>query len=376
MVRAFPGGIAHLDNTLVFTFCNEAQAAYFGCSVEEVIGRSLHEVVPDRTSFWTETERAAVTRERFAQAAPSITLATVTERDGHHFLLRYIADLDPRGHVRGVFVTALEMTQPPRPENETERALRERNSALEETIKERDLLVGIISHELRNPLGSIFGNAQLLLRRLEDLDVDSRTQAIDDIRTQAERLNRLVENMLLLARAGAQAPVPTEPIVVEQAIDEVVIEHRKQFGNRSISVSVLPSSLVTEAQPDYLKQVLQNLLGNAEKYSPADEPIDVQASRRGEEVVVSILDRGPGIDPAEAEIIFQPFYRSARTASKVTGAGIGLAVCKLLVQAQSGSVATEPRPGGGSVFTFTLPAGLQRSSIHPRSGDRALVASA
>jgi len=241
-------------------------------------------------------------------------------------------------------------------ENEIERAQRERIKELEQTVRDRDLLVGIISHELRTPLTTIFGNAHMLLRRLDDMDTDARIRAISDIREEAERLNGLVENMLLLARAGVQEPVPTEPVPIVKVLAETVSEHHKQFRHRTVVIDVRPRSLTVDGQPDYLKQVVHNLLGNAEKYSPADQQIEVRARREGGEVKISILDRGAGVAPGESEIIFQAFYRSARTSTKVSGAGIGLAVCKLLVQAQSGRIWTSPRRGGGSIFSFTLPA--------------------
>ena len=264
-------------------------------------------------------------------------------------------DLHWQGH-DGAFKTSLEDPLTPFAETETEKQLRARNEKLEEMVKERDLLLGVVSHELRTPLTTIFGNASILLRQLEEMDADSRTRAIGDIREQAERLNGLVENMLLLARAGVQAPVPTEPVVVLKALSEVSFEHQKRFNQRSVVVDVKPKGLMANGQPEYMKQVVQNLLANAEKYSPGDDLIDVRARHTGDEVTISILDRGPGIAPAESEIIFQAFYRSAQTSTKVSGAGIGLAVCKLLVQAQSGRVWTHPRRGGGSIFSFTLPA--------------------
>jgi signal transduction histidine kinase len=233
---------------------------------------------------------------------------------------------------------------------------KERIKDLEQTVRERDLLVGIISHELRTPLTTIFGNAHMLLRRLDDMDADTRTRAISDIREEAERLNGLVENMLLLARAGIQEPVPTEAVSVVKVLGEAVSEHHKQFRDRTVVIDVKPSGLMVEGQPDYLKQIVHNLLGNAEKYSPPDQSIDVRARRAGGEVKISILDRGDGVAPGEFEIIFQAFYRSARTSTKVSGAGIGLAVCKLLVQAQAGRIWTSARGGGGSAFSFTLPA--------------------
>ena len=161
--------------------------------------------------------------------------------------------------------------------------------------------------------------------------------------------------MLLLARSGAQAPVPTVPILLQTTINEVVSEQRKRSSARPITFSVKPGNLMAEAQPDYLNQVLKNLLSNAEKYSPAEQPIDIRARPSGDSVRISILDHGAGIDPSESEIVFQAFYRSARTATEVSGAGIGLAVCKLLVQAQSGHIETHPRRGGGTVFAVTLP---------------------
>jgi signal transduction histidine kinase len=352
-LKTFPGGIAYLDQGLVFSFCNDVQASCFGRRAEDVIGRPLQDVVPNNPDFWRHLQRVALTGERDPQATLSVTWPDRSEKGEHNFVVSYIADLDRRGHVQGIFMTALEVTTSILREREE---LRERNKALEEIIKERDLLVGILSHEVRAPLATIFGNAHLLLRRLDDLDENSRTQAINDIRTEAERLNRLAENMLLLARAGARAPVPTEPVILQRTIAEVAFDQRKSSSDRCIVVSVKPTGLLAEAQPEYLRQVLQNLVGNAEKYSAPHQPIDIRARRHGEEVRISVLDRGPGIDPAEAEIIFQPFYRSPRTATKVAGSGIGLAVCKLLVQAQSGSISARPRRGGGSVFSFSLPA--------------------
>ena len=356
LVEAFPGGVAHIDSSLLFTFCNDVQASYFGRSAQEVIGQRLHDVAPENPHFWQEIERVALTGEPYPQTALSVTWSDRPQEGEHHYIVSYIADLELDGHVRGVFMTALEVTQSILREREIESGLRQRNKALEETVKERDLLVGIISHELRTPLTTIFGNANILLRRLEDLDADSRTRAISDIREEAERLNRLVENMLLLARAGGQASVPTQAIRVAKALDEVVSEHSMQSSHRPVRVGVKPNDLMADGQPDYMKQVVQNLLSNAEKYSPVEEQIDVRARRTGDEVMISVLDRGSGITLAESEIIFQAFYRADRTSTKVSGAGIGLAVCKLLVQAQSGRIWARPRRGGGSIFSFTLPA--------------------
>jgi signal transduction histidine kinase len=187
------------------------------------------------------------------------------------------------------------------------------------------------------------------------MDAATRIQAISDIREQAERLNGMVENMLLMARASAQTAVPTEAVLIKGAIGEVILDHQKRYPARRLALSVSPVGLMVDGQPDYLKQVIQNLLSNSEKYSPMERRIDIRARRAKNEVITSVLDRGSGLVPGEAEIIFQPFFRSGATSMKVSGAGIGLAVCKLLVQAQSGRIWAAPRRGGGSAFSFSLP---------------------
>jgi signal transduction histidine kinase len=185
-------------------------------------------------------------------------------------------------------ITARDVARSIQAEAETG-GLRERIQALEEMIDERDLLIGAISHELRAPLTTIYGNAHLLLR-LQGLDEDSRRRATTDIFAEAERLSGLLENLLLLARGIAQAAIPTEPILLDMAISQVASEHCRRFKERPVRVSVKPRDLLAEGQPEYLSHILQNLMGNAEKYSPPDQRIDIRARRRAGEVIISIVN--------------------------------------------------------------------------------------
>jgi len=109
------------------------------------------------------------------------------------------------------------------------------------------------------------------------------------------------------------------------------------------------------AEPHYLEQILRNLLSNADKYSPKDSPIEIAITRRDDEADIVVLDRGPGISPEESEIIFERFYRSDRTANKAAGIGLGLTVCKRLIEAQAGRIWARPREGGGLEVGVTLP---------------------
>ena len=101
LVDAFPGGIAYLDRDLIFTFCNAVQASYFGLGSERVVGRRLHDVVPDNPEFWQEIERVANTGTTFRQNALTVVWSDRASEGEHHYLVSYIADCDPEGSVRG-----------------------------------------------------------------------------------------------------------------------------------------------------------------------------------------------------------------------------------------------------------------------------------
>ncbi|HZP57271.1 MAG TPA: PAS domain-containing protein [Dehalococcoidia bacterium] len=220
--------------------------------------------------------------------------------------------------------------------------------------KVKDEFLGLVSHELRTPITTIFGNAQVLRSRGERLDAAVRQQALRDIEQEAERLHRIIDNMLVLARIESGRPLETEPLLLHRLIAHVASRHRERHPGRTVRLDVPAVLPPVIGEPTYFEQVLGNLLNNAEKYSPAEQPIDVQARHEGDQVFVAVRDRGSGIAPEDAEQIFETFYRARSTAGKVSGAGIGLAVCKRLVEAQGGTISARPRDGGGAEFTFSL----------------------
>jgi two-component system sensor histidine kinase KdpD len=134
-------------------------------------------------------------------------------------------------------------------------------------------------------------------------------------------------------------------------IDELV-----QRLDRSGPVhALIPDDLpVADAMPAYIERILENLVRNADKYSPKFEPIDVLAARLGEEIVVTVSDRGPGVMAHELDEMFKQFYRSGRTASVAPGMGIGLTVCKRLSESQGGRIWAENRQEGGLAVSFTM----------------------
>jgi two-component system sensor histidine kinase KdpD len=149
--------------------------------------------------------------------------------------------------------------------------------------------------------------------------------------------------------------MPSEPLFIARVVERFVDDYNRRVGSREVCMTDQSRGAVAVAEPTYLEQVLRNLLSNAMKYSPADESINIAVESDARNVTVRVKDRGPGVPPEEAERIFTPFYRSASTSSHAHGVGVGLAVCRRMIEAQGGRMWCEPRAGGGSEFIFSLP---------------------
>jgi signal transduction histidine kinase len=206
-----------------------------------------------------------------------------------------------------------------------EQRVEERTAELRTALRTKDEFLGLITHELRTPLAVIFGNIEMLHTRADRMDEESKVQAMADLRQETRRLLRIVENLLILARMEYEAdralPVPVITTLRTQ------IELQRQLApNRQLRVQLPPEPLSVLADTTHVEMVLSNLLGNAEKYSPADEAIDIFVVQDAGEVVISVCDRGAGVDENEVDLIFEPFYRSRASSSSKPGVGVGLAV--------------------------------------------------
>ncbi|MEO9256558.1 MAG: ATP-binding protein, partial [Tepidiformaceae bacterium] len=232
-------------------------------------------------------------------------------------------------------------------------------SRLKALERQKDEFLGLVSHELRTPLTTILGNASILMRHGTRLTPDQVASAHRDIQSDAQRLQQIVENMLALSRVESQRDPELEPVLLGRLIGTAIEDHRRRFPSRELRFEAEPSAAVVEALPSYVLQVIGNLLSNAEKYSPANQPIDVTISLEDGMAVTRVLDRGKGLTDAEAGLIFDSFYRSGEPAQRPPGLGLGLAVCKRLMEAQNGDIWCSRRPGGGSEFAFNLPVSLE-----------------
>lgn len=244
-----------------------------------------------------------------------------------------------------------------------ERARLRRESLQVELLRRTDelraALLSSVSHDLRTPLASIKASASSLLQEDVQWDEEARRSFALAIEREADRLNRLVANLLDMSRIEGGALKPEkEWYPIDELIHDVLGRMQPLLQGRSVQTQ-LPDDL-PPVQLDYLQidQVVTNLIENAVRYTPAASPIEISVSMEGQEVVISVADRGPGIPPADLARVFDKFYRVSGGATEgTTGSGLGLAVSRGLVEAHGGRIWVENREGGGAVFRFALPLG-------------------
>ena len=231
---------------------------------------------------------------------------------------------------------------------------------LQRTDALRAALLSSVSHDLKTPLSSIKAAASSLLQADVEWDEEARRSFAEAIEHEADRLNRLVGNLLDMSRIEGGALKPEkEWYPVDELIHDVLGHMQPVLQDRTL-LTDLPADL-PPVKLDYLQmdQVLTNLIENAVRYTSPVSPIEVMACLKGDQMVISVADRGPGIPPVDLERVFDKFYRVLGT-QRTTGSGLGLAVCKGLVEAHGGCIWAENREGGGAVFRFTLPVGKTR----------------
>lgn len=221
----------------------------------------------------------------------------------------------------------------------------------------KDEFLQIIAHELNSPVTTIKGNAQILIARGTDLEAEDVHNALSDLVLQSDRLVRTVANLLLLARPELGEGAESEPFIVARVVESLADEHCRAFPAREVKFDATGAETqVVDCVQTYFEQILHNLLTNAEKYSPAEGPIEIRVTRDGNDVAVRVLDKGKGFTADQAEHIFEPFYRIDDDRVLRPGLGIGLTVAKRLADAMSGRIWVATRPEGGGEVGFSLSA--------------------
>jgi two-component system sensor histidine kinase KdpD len=221
----------------------------------------------------------------------------------------------------------------------------------------RAALLSTVAHDLRTPLGSIKAAATSLLDPPFEWPEEDEREFLKTIVGEVDRINRLVTNLLDMARIEAGQLRPhKEPRQIQEVIETVLERLGPMLERHPVQTRIALSLPTVQMDPVEIDEVLTNLIENAVKYTPQGTPLEVSAEKIGEFLEIAVADRGPGIAPDKMSHLFDRFYRVTSGAARgVSGTGLGLAIVKGIVEAHGGQVRAENRAGGGMVFTFTLP---------------------
>jgi len=331
LLDADPNAVLALDDTGKVTWATRQAGELFGSTAEALVGTELGDLVvlhaeaggpsrgvATRAVFRGETTGRRADGTRF----PAEIARADFELDGRPFQLAVISDVTWRHEA--------------------------------DQIRERFL--GVLSHELRTPVTSIYGGTQLLLGRGARLDPATRAELLVGIAAESERLQRMIENLVAMARIerGAEYGGP-RPVLVERTLKSLVEREKALWPEVTIRlVTPGPVSMVA-ADEEYLAQVMRNLLSNAAKYGGPGSTVEVLAVDGPEEVEILVRDDGPGLGEDDIDKLFNLYYRAAPAAAAAPGAGIGLFVCHELVAMMGGRTWAKNRPEGGAEFGFSLP---------------------
>ena len=230
-----------------------------------------------------------------------------------------------------------------------------------QTEQMRSSLLSAMSHDLRTPLASITGAASTLRSQNDRLPLETKQELLESISDEADRLSRLVGNLLDMTRfesGGVELRRDLYPL--EEIVGTVLQRMEPQLEGRAVTTELAENLPMVFVDDVLLGQVLWNLLENAAKYTPPGTPIEVAAFEQEGAVIIEVLDRGPGIPPGEEELIFEKFYRG--NSKNVRGAGLGLPICRAIVQAHRGTIEALARDGGGTSFRISLPSESETAS--------------
>lgn len=218
----------------------------------------------------------------------------------------------------------------------------------------RSSLLSAVSHDLRTPLGAILGAATTLREGASTLEPAQRVELVDTLCEEAERLDRLVRNLLDMTRLeSGTLQVKREWVPLEEIVGSAINRLEPQLSGRPIRTELPPELPLLSVDPVLLEQVFINLLENARKYTPEGSPIELCAREQDGSTIIELADRGPGLPRGSESRIFEKFFRVKETGQP--GAGLGLAICRGVVEAHGGEITAQNREGGGAVFRIVLP---------------------
>jgi two-component system sensor histidine kinase KdpD len=233
----------------------------------------------------------------------------------------------------------------------------------------RNILLSTVSHDLRTPLTVIAGSASSLLEGEDHLDKATKHEFTQTIYEEARRLDRVVHNLLEMSRLqSGEFKLQAEWHVLEEVIGCALAQLDSQLQGRPVNISLPDDLPLLKIDALLMERVFVNLLENAATHTPPGAPIDIACGLEGKNLQVEVADRGPGLPPGQEERIFEKFYQV--WPGRTRGAGLGLTICRSVIEAHGGRIWAANRPGGGAAFHFTLPL-EEESPLHEYLPDEA-----
>ncbi len=326
------------------TDVNKATEDVTGCSRTQLIGS-------DFSDYFTEPEKAKAGYEQvFTEGFVKDYPLAIRDKSGKTIDVVYNASVyrDPKGGIQGVFAAARDITQRVAMENE----LRQTMEKLRQSNSELEQFAYVASHDLQEPLRMVASYVQLLQRRYQGKLDPEADEFIGYAVDGANRMRGLIDDLLTYSRVGRLGK-PFEPTNLESTLDIVVKNLQASIAENKATITrdKLP---VISADGGQLVQLFQNLIGNAIKFHGKEPPcVHVSAKDKGTEYQFAVRDNGIGIDPQYYDRLFKIFQR-LHTREEYPGSGIGLAVCKKIVERHGGRIWIESQAGKGSTIYFTL----------------------
>jgi PAS domain S-box-containing protein len=353
VVQTAHDAIVSADSNGNITDFNRGAEAIFGYSAQEVIGKPLAVLMPDRFkelhqrgfNRYLETGEARVMGKTVELAAK--------RKDGTEFPVEL--SLSSWKARAGLFFTGVlsDITDRKR----TEELLRHAKEEAERASKFKDQFLSTMSHELRTPLNAVLGFSDLLSDERYGSLNDRQQRYVNHIHTGGKHLLRLISDILDLSKIEAgRMELCREDVTVASAFAEVIssLYPLAEKKSQKLLQRVEPS-LHVRADAMRFKQMLMNLAGNAIKFTPEGGRIELAAHQVGDQVRVEVRDNGPGIPPEQQQRIFEAFFRLTQTGSATEGTGLGLAITARLVELHGSKLGIESKPGEGACFYFSLP---------------------
>jgi two-component system sensor histidine kinase KdpD len=221
-----------------------------------------------------------------------------------------------------------------------------------ETERLRSSLLSSVSHDFRTPLTAIVGSAGTLLAREELRKNMPVRELLENIQAEGERLSRLIQNLLEATRLESRTvEIQKEACPLEEVVGSALERVEKSLGDRKVTVAIPEELPLVPMDATLMEQVFVNLLENGARHTPPGTQLEITATHEGGNVFVSVIDEGPGLVKDDLEKVFDKFYHH----SSSPGVGLGLAICRAIVNAHGGRIWAENKTGGGAIFRFTLP---------------------